>query len=448
MTNTTRSRYGGPYRSRNGIFFGVCRGLADYFDFSAFWMRVICVVTFFVSGFFPVVVAYIVAALLMRLEPALTLRERPGRGILQQLQRLAPHGAQPAPEHLRQPRQAHPAHREHCHGPRIRLGSAPAQQLVRRRFYDERNTSMATTFPQRVGVLAALASIALLHACAALATEVGTSEVRKVRDGWERTETLRPAFSAEGALSVDNYNGGINVVPSDDGTLSVTVVQKVKPRRSRWFGLRASRLGEAEAVAVLEGMAVAVSGDPARLALKTGRLPKSSGFSGSATYTIHLPRSASAELSTTNGHVVARETGTRIEANSTNGTIVVERVDGPVDARTTNGKIELDAVLGPVDAHTTNGGINVRGLQNHLEATTTNGGITCHYAGVLRAGTDIDCRTSNGGITLVAAPESAFSLHAATTNGRIRSSFPLTETGTRRATRSTRWWARAARTSR
>ena len=60
----------GLYRSRCGLLFGVCRGLADYFDFSAFWMRVLCVAAFIVTGFFPVVVAYLVAALVMRLEPA------------------------------------------------------------------------------------------------------------------------------------------------------------------------------------------------------------------------------------------------------------------------------------------------------------------------------------------------------------------------------------------
>jgi phage shock protein C len=75
MTSSRCIRYGGPYRSRNGIFFGVCRGLADHFDCSVFWMRIICIVTFIVSGFFPVVIAYVIAALLMRLEPALPFRD-------------------------------------------------------------------------------------------------------------------------------------------------------------------------------------------------------------------------------------------------------------------------------------------------------------------------------------------------------------------------------------
>ncbi|MFO7975245.1 MAG: PspC domain-containing protein [Candidatus Hydrogenedentota bacterium] len=62
--------YTGLYRSRDGILFGVCRGLADYFDLSVFWLRAIVVGAFILTGFFPVVFLYILAALLMKREPA------------------------------------------------------------------------------------------------------------------------------------------------------------------------------------------------------------------------------------------------------------------------------------------------------------------------------------------------------------------------------------------
>ena len=56
----------GLYRSRDGVLFGVCRGLAEYFDISVFWTRVLVVIGFIASGFFPVGVGYILAALLMK----------------------------------------------------------------------------------------------------------------------------------------------------------------------------------------------------------------------------------------------------------------------------------------------------------------------------------------------------------------------------------------------
>ena len=60
----------GLYRSRNGVILGVCRGLADYFDFSVFWIRAIAVILFIFTGFWPVVGIYLLAALLMKSESA------------------------------------------------------------------------------------------------------------------------------------------------------------------------------------------------------------------------------------------------------------------------------------------------------------------------------------------------------------------------------------------
>ena len=62
----------GIYRSRNGIIFGVCRGLSERFDFSVFWARAIAVLFLIFTGFWPVIGLYIVAALLMKSEPAPT----------------------------------------------------------------------------------------------------------------------------------------------------------------------------------------------------------------------------------------------------------------------------------------------------------------------------------------------------------------------------------------
>ena len=59
----------GIYRSRQGAVFGVCRGLAEHFDFSVFWVRFIAVVLLVVSGLWPATILYILAALLLKPEP-------------------------------------------------------------------------------------------------------------------------------------------------------------------------------------------------------------------------------------------------------------------------------------------------------------------------------------------------------------------------------------------
>ena len=63
----------GMYRSREGIILGVCRGIAEYFDFSVFWVRGITVLFFLFSGFWPLTVIYFMAALLMKPAPAIPI---------------------------------------------------------------------------------------------------------------------------------------------------------------------------------------------------------------------------------------------------------------------------------------------------------------------------------------------------------------------------------------
>jgi phage shock protein C len=63
----------GLYRSRNGVILGVCRGLAEYFDFSVFWVRMITLLIFFFSGLWPIFGIYLLAALLMKPAPVIPL---------------------------------------------------------------------------------------------------------------------------------------------------------------------------------------------------------------------------------------------------------------------------------------------------------------------------------------------------------------------------------------
>lgn len=61
------------YRSRSGMIFGVCKGIAEYLNFSVFWTRVIAVTLLLFTGIWPIVGIYILAALLMKPEPVLPI---------------------------------------------------------------------------------------------------------------------------------------------------------------------------------------------------------------------------------------------------------------------------------------------------------------------------------------------------------------------------------------
>lgn len=53
-------------RARNGWICGVCKGLAHYTDIPVLLPRIGVVAAFFMSGFFPVIVLYVAAALLIK----------------------------------------------------------------------------------------------------------------------------------------------------------------------------------------------------------------------------------------------------------------------------------------------------------------------------------------------------------------------------------------------
>ncbi len=57
------------YRSRTGVLFGVCKGLAEHFDLSVFWIRLGVIVTFFFSGLWPVFLVYMAAAFMLKPAP-------------------------------------------------------------------------------------------------------------------------------------------------------------------------------------------------------------------------------------------------------------------------------------------------------------------------------------------------------------------------------------------
>ena len=73
MNMYPRERRACPYRSRRGILFGVCKGLANHCNISVFWTRVVVLLAYIWTGFWPVGAVYLGAALFMRLEPVLPL---------------------------------------------------------------------------------------------------------------------------------------------------------------------------------------------------------------------------------------------------------------------------------------------------------------------------------------------------------------------------------------
>ena len=73
MRRVDRLFENGLYRSRDGAILGVFRGLAENLDLSLFWLRVIAIIILSVSGIWPAMILYFLAAVLMKPKPVIPL---------------------------------------------------------------------------------------------------------------------------------------------------------------------------------------------------------------------------------------------------------------------------------------------------------------------------------------------------------------------------------------
>ncbi len=71
MKHVSELRLADLYRSRQGWVLGVCKGLATFLGVPVFWVRVLVLLLTPCTGVWPMVGGYLLAAFLIRPEPAL-----------------------------------------------------------------------------------------------------------------------------------------------------------------------------------------------------------------------------------------------------------------------------------------------------------------------------------------------------------------------------------------
>ena len=137
-------------------------------------------------------------------------------------------------------------------------------------------------------------------------------------------------------------------------------------------------------------------------------------------------------------HEISIQTGETVQANGpkaamTRGWSVSFKLHVPHDLtgefHTMNGGISLVAIAGDIHGETTNGGIEFKDLGGNVRLTTTNGGIHATLAGNTWQGAGLTAKTTNGGISVDAAPGYSAHVVASTVNGGIE---VAGQTGSRR----------------
>ena len=101
--------------------------------------------------------------------------------------------------------------------------------------------------------------------------------------------------------------------------------------------------------------------------------------------------------------------GVRLHALTTNGNVVCRNLESVVEATTTNGNVEVST-------------------SEWASATTTNGGIRVSM-GSAKWTDELKVRTTNGSVEVTMPASAEFRVNAATTNGGIKTDFPVTVQG-------------------
>lgn len=234
----------------------------------------------------------------------------------------------------------------------------------------------------RIALLPVLAAGAL--ALAACDVDFDFASGRYTRD-FHYTYPLDPG----GKLSVETFNGGIEISAWDGNTVEISGVKHGPTQEEA------------------DNLAVAIDHAPASVSIRVQRPSMRRGNLG-ARFVIQVPRSTVLDWLATS-----------------NGAIRVAGGCGPARLRTSNAEIDVTALDGSLEATTSNGRItaDLARVDGPVRATTSNGPIDLRLPALLHE--DVRARTSNAGITLRLPEGLDARLSAHTSNARITSDFDL-----------------------
>ena len=217
----------------------------------------------------------------------------------------------------------------------------------------------------------AAAATTMTSALAGCATDPFSS---KVSSSFESEHTV----SAETVVAVSNRNGSVTVTQSADDKL------------------RLSGEKRADTQAGLDSLNVEVIAGE-RFAVQVQFADESDFSNRRVDLTVAVP------------------SGTSIDrAFTRNGNVDASGVQGDLHASTTNGSITLSDIRGFVRAETTNGNVNIENTTGLDGAQTSNGTVDAELT-AMRG--DVDCRSSNGSVTVRVGPDVSTAFRLSTNIG-------------------------------
>ncbi len=205
-------------------------------------------------------------------------------------------------------------------------------------------------------------------------------------------------LQAGGRLSVETFNGSVEVSGWDQNTVDISGV-KYGPTQEQADSLK-----------------IEMDNTPSSVNIRVVRPSVRRGNQG-ARFTIKVPRTAVLDrIVSSNGAIRTADGAGPARLRTSNGQIRVQDLKGSLDAETSNSSVELLDIDGDARIHTSNGHVRVEGLHGSLDASTSNSGIN---ARIVEAAKGVHVDTSNGSIDLNLPANYASDLRASTSNSSI-----------------------------
>jgi len=223
---------------------------------------------------------------------------------------------------------------------------------------------------------------------------VGIGDWERYNKDFHLTYPLKPG----GKLSVETFNGSIDISAWDQDTVDITGT-KYGPTQEEADNLRVNVDSSADSVSI-------------RVPRPTDRRNNQG-----ARLTIKVPRKTRLDhIITSNSSIQTDDGAGPTRLHTSNGSIRVTDLHGELDAETSNSSIEVERVDGNVRMHSSNGHLRAERVNGAIEASTSNSRVNVD---VERPDKEVRIDTSNNGVELDLPPHFSSSAHVGTNNGGI-----------------------------
>jgi putative adhesin len=179
------------------------------------------------------------------------------------------------------------------------------------------------------------------------------------------------ALNADGRVSLDNVNGGVEITGWNKNEVQIDAVKSASDQQK------------------LNDISIEVKGSGSSVEIETKFAKKVNNNPGGVTYTLHVPQNARID-----------------KINLVNGSLTVQKLTGEITADLVNGKVQASELTGSADLATVNGTI----AANYSSLTSVH---------------EIKLKSVNGTIDLKLPPSPNADVQASTVNGGISTDFPL-----------------------